>query len=210
MDPIHWYHQRRMLNAMVQHRWTEAEHHTRKLMHHSGPSMGLEYNLALIALGQKREQQAYDQLVETVARYGESLRLCRLLGDISYLRGDGQSAVRWYAAAKEDDPPSKELALINLRLQLLEDPLRFEKALGAYKMLDQANSLSEENPKKAVELYQLCIDADSTCVEAANGLGCLLLDHFQDAAGAVSAFTHVLSLVDNPGAAKNLARAKKA
>lgn len=51
MDPIKWYYQRRMLNAMVQNKWEEAENFTLKLINHEGPSMGLHYNLALIALG---------------------------------------------------------------------------------------------------------------------------------------------------------------
>ncbi len=51
MDPIKWYYQRRMLNAMVQSKGRSRAIHPQAFINHEGPSMGLHYNLALIALG---------------------------------------------------------------------------------------------------------------------------------------------------------------
>jgi len=51
---------------------------------------------------------------------------------------------------------------------------------------------------------------DPSQAEAWNNLGCLALDHFNDKGTAIEFFTRTLELVDHQGAAKNLARARKA
>nr|WP_319473282.1 tetratricopeptide repeat protein [uncultured Sphaerochaeta sp.] len=210
MDPIKWYYQRRMLNAMVQNKWEEAEGFTHKLINHEGPSMGLHYNLALIALGSGDKDKAYDVLVKAVLRYGESLRLCRLLGDIAYLSGKGEEAMHWYASALADEPNEKEEYLIKLRLELLSSEKNYTKALDACALLPDAEKLLVSDPEDARSLYERIVSDDPSQAEAWNNLGCLALDHFNDKRSAIEFFTRTLELVDHQGAAKNLARARKA
>ncbi len=210
MDPIKWYYQRRMLNAMVQSKWEEADQFTHKLINHEGPSMGLHYNLALIALGSGDKEKAYDVLVKAVLRYGESLRLCRLLGDIAYLSGKGEEAIHWYASALDDEPTEKEEYLIKLRLELLSSADRYVKALEASSLLTQAQELFKSDYEGARSLYERIVKDDPSQAEAWNNLGCLALDHFNDKQSAIEAFTRTLELVDHQAAAKNLARARKA
>ncbi|WP_321302143.1 tetratricopeptide repeat protein [uncultured Sphaerochaeta sp.] len=210
MDPIKWYYQRRMLNAMVQNKWEEAESFTHKLINHEGPSMGLHYNLALIALGSGDKEKAYDVLVKAVLRYGESLRLCRLLGDIAYLSGKGEDAIHWYASALDDDPSEKEECLMRLRLDLLSSEKNYTKALDACALLPEAEKRMVSDPEDARSLYERIVKEDPSQAEAWNNLGCLALDHFNDKRSAIEFFTRTLELVDHQGAAKNLARARKA
>ena len=210
MDPIKWYYQRRMLNAMVQNKWEEAESFTHKLINHEGPSMGLHYNLALIALGSGDKEKAYDVLVKAVLRYGESLRLCRLLGDIAYLSGKGEEAIHWYASALADDPSEKEEYLMRLRLDLLSSEKNYTKVLDACALLSEAEKRMVSDPEDARSLYERIVKEDPSQAEAWNNLGCLALDHFNDKRSAIEFFTRTLELVDHQGAAKNLARARKA
>ncbi len=209
MNLIRWYYQRRMLNAMVQNRWEEAERFTRRLISHEGPSLGLQYNMALIALGSGNREEAYTLLSEAVNRYGESLRLCRLLGDIAYLRGERKHAERWYTAALQDNPPEKERHLMRLRLDLLASQQKYTKALAACDLLPEAQNLIESDPEKARSLYQRIVADDPSQAEAWNNLGHLALEHFSDRTSAVEAFSRTIELVDHQGAARNLARAKK-
>jgi len=210
MNLITWYYQRRMLNAMVQNRWKEAERFTRKLINHEGSSMGLHYNLSLIALGSGDRGKAYDILIQAIQRYGESLRLCRLLGDISYLQGKQEEAERWYTAALEDNPSGKEEYLMRLRLDLLSSQEKYTQALRASALLPEAENMIESDPQEARSLYERIVADDPSLAEAWNNLGHLALDHFSDGKTAIDAFTRTLELVDHQGAARNLARARKA
>ena len=210
MDLIRWYYQRRMLNAMVQNRWEEADRFTHRLISHEGPSMGLQYNMALIALGRGNREEAYVILSEAVDRYGESLRLCRLLGDIAYLQGERKQAKRWYTAALQDNPSEKEKHLIGLRLELLASQQTYARALAACNLLPEAQNLLTRDPEQARSLYQRIVADDPSQAEAWNNLGHLALDHFSDPPAAVEAFNRTIELVDHQGAARNLARAKKA
>lgn len=210
MDIFKWYYQRRMLNAMVQHSWQEAERYTRKLMARSGESMGLQYNLALIALGAGRVEEAYDLGERAVKRYGESLRLCRLLGDISYPEGHADRARRWYSLALSDGPDRKESLLMTRRLEILGDSARYDEVVQLLALLPKANALMEEDPEEAKRLYLQVVERDSTQVEALNNLGVLSLEEGNDAEQAIGWFTKVLALVDHQGAVRNLAKAKKA
>ncbi len=210
MDLVKWYYQRRMLNAMVQDKWEEAERFTHKLINHEGPSMGLHYNLALIALGSGEKEKAYDVLVKAVLRYGESLRLCRLLGDIAYLSGKQDEAVHWYTSALADNPSEKEEYLMRIRLELLSSDEKYTKVLQAYQLLPEAQKVLDSDPDKARSMYEQILADDPSQAEAWNNLGCLALDHFSDTKTAIEAFGKTLELVDHQGAARNLARAQKA
>lgn len=210
MDIFKWYYQRRMLNAMVQNSWAEAERYAQKLIDRSGSSMGLQYNLALIALGGGRTQDAYDLAEQTVRRYGESLRLCRLLGDISYLEGHREQARSWYTLSLDDNPGEKERHLIATRLEILESEARYARAHEAFALIREANDLIEGQPEEAKRLYLEVVGCDPTQVEALNNLGVLALEHDKDASGAIEWFTKVLTLVDHHGAGRNLAKARKA
>lgn len=210
MDLFKWYYQRRMLNAMVQASWDEAERYAQKLAGRSGLSMGLQYNLALIALGGGRTHDAYDLAERALLRYGESLRLCRLLGDISYLEGERDQALSWYTLALDGDPVEKERHLITTRLNILGDEGRYRLAHEVRDLLHQANSMMEEHPDEAKQLYLEVVDKDPTQVEALNNLGVLALEYDKDANRAIEWFTAVLSFVDHHGAGRNLAKARKA
>ena len=210
MDPINWYYQRRSLNAMVQNKWEEAEKFLLKQITHKGPSMGLQYNLALIYLGQERKQDAYETLLSCVDTYGESLRLCRMLGDIHYMQGKRLDALRWYTAALADDPNEKEFNLITQRVAVLGDESRYVRVLKNLEDVEQARLVFSTKPEQALKLYLRVVADDPTHVEALNNLGSLYLDEFNDAKKAESYFVQVLELVDSSAAAKNLAKARKA
>ncbi|HKL58729.1 MAG TPA: tetratricopeptide repeat protein [Sphaerochaeta sp.] len=209
MDPIAWYYQRRSLNAMVQNKWEEAEGFLLKQIAREGSSMGLQYNLALIYLGQERMQEAYDTLLNCADTYGESLRLTRMLGDIQYIHGKRLDALKWYKAALEDSPDAKEAKLISLRVLVLEDEQRYQKVLANQADVEQARLLFSTKPDQALALYLRVVEDDPSHVEALNNLGSLYLDEFDDAKRAESYFEQVLELVDSTAAAKNLAKARK-
>lgn len=210
MDPVAWYYQRRTLNAMVQNSWEEAERFLLKQIARQGSSMGLQYNLALIYLGQERKQEAYETLLACADTYGESLRLCRMLGDIQYIHGERLDALRWYNTALADDPSEKEASLIAQRVKVLTDEPRYQRVLANQADVEQARLLFSTNPDQALKLYLRVVEDDPTHVEALNNLGSLYLDEFHDAKKAESYFVRVLELVDSSAAAKNLAKARKA
>ncbi|AEV29813.1 hypothetical protein SpiGrapes_2026 [Sphaerochaeta pleomorpha str. Grapes] len=209
MNVLGWYHQRRMLNAMVQNQWTEAETHIRKLLVLQGKSMGLEYNLAVVLLGLEQNEEAFQMLLSCVERYGESLRLCRLLGDIQYGRGNREDSIHWYSLALSDNPTEKEKRLLSLRLELLFDSKRFFMIQEKLASLPEARTCLETDPQKAFSLYKEIAEADPTHVESLNNLGTLFLNEYKDPLAAEEKFSQVLELVDNSGAARNLAKAKK-
>ncbi len=209
MDPIGWYYQRRTLNAMVQNKWEEAERFLLKQIAHKGSSMGLQYNLALISLGQDRKQEAYETLLSCVETYGKSIRLCRMLGDIQYMQGHRLDAIRWYTAALADDPNEKESKLISRRMEILGDESRYQRVLTNQTDVEQARLLFSTKPEQALQLYLRVVNDDPTHVEAMNNLGSLYLDEFHEAEKAESCFMLVLELVDSSAAARNLAKARK-
>jgi tetratricopeptide (TPR) repeat protein len=198
-----------MLNAMVQNQWVEAETHIRKLLALQGASMGLQYNLAVVLLGKEQLEEAFKILVSCTETYGESLRLCRLLGDVQYVRGERVDAIHWYSLAMQDNPQEKEHRLILMRLGLLSDEPRFSLIQEKLATLVEARSFLEKDPLKAFSLYKDLADADPTHVEALNNLGSLYLNEYKDPVAAEEKFAQVLQLVDNQGAARNLAKAKK-
>ena len=210
MDPIGWYYQRRTLNAMVQNKWEEAERFLLKQISHKGTSMGLQYNLALIYLGQERKQEAYETLLFCVETYGESIRLCRMLGDIQYMHGKRLDAIRWYTAAIADNPHEKESKLILRRLEILGEESRYHQVLANQEKVEQARLLFATKPEQALDLYLSVVKDDPTHVEALNNLGSLYLDEFHDAEKAESCFMLVLELVESSAGAQNLAKARKA
>jgi len=195
---------------MVQNKWTESEHFTRKLIHHRGASVGLAYNLALITLGSGRTQEAYDQLLESVETYGESLRLCRLLGDIAYLDGKRQEALQWYEKAEREAQSPKELRFIRMRLEILSKADWYARVVAVLPLVRQAQQAMENQPSRAWDLYRKVVLEDPSQVEALNNLGVLELEHFHHAEQACSYFSKVLELVEHQGAARNLAKARKA
>ncbi|MDY0288872.1 MAG: tetratricopeptide repeat protein [Sphaerochaeta sp.] len=209
MDPIAWYYQRRTLNAMVQNRWQEAERFMLKQIARQGSSMGLQYNLALIYLGQERKDEAYETLLACSEMYGESLRLCRMLGDIQYIHGDRLDALAWYNTALKDSPDEKEANLITQRVQILLDEQRYQRVLANHADVELARLLFASKPEQALELYLRVVEDDPTHVEALNNLGSLYLDEFHDAPEAEACFVEVLALVDSSAAARNLAKARK-
>lgn len=209
MDPIGWYYQRRSLNAMVQNKWKEAERFLLKQIAHKGSSMGLQYNLALIYLGQGLRQDAYDTLLSCSDTYGESLRLCRMLGDIQYMHGQRLDALRWYTTALADGPNEKEARLISMRVAILGDESRYQRVLANQADVEQARLLFATKPEQALELYLRVVADDPTHVEALNNLGSLYLDELHDARKAETYFVQVLELVDSSAAARNLAKARK-
>lgn len=194
---------------MVQNQWNVAEAHIRKLLVLQGKTMGLEYNLAVVLLGLEQSEEAYQVLLSCVQRYGESLRLCRLLGDIQYVRGSREDAMHWYSIALGDDPPRKEKRLLSIRMELLSDTKRFSLIQERLASLSEARSCLEADPQKAFALYQGIAEADPTHVESLNNLGTLYLNEYKDPLAAEKKFSQVLELVDNNGAARNLAKAKK-
>ena len=194
---------------MVQNKWEEAERFLLKQIAHKGTSMGLQYNLALIYLGQERRQDAYDTLLSCADTYGESLRLCRMLGDIQYIKGERLGAIRWYTTALSDGPDAKEAKLISKRITVLEDESRYQRVLANQEDVEQARLLFTTKPEQALELYLRVVKDDPTHVEALNNLGSLYLDEFHDAKKAEAYFMKVLELVDSSAAAKNLAKARK-
>lgn len=210
MDPIGWYYQRRALNAMVQNKWDEAETFLQKQIAHKGPSMGLRYNLALAYLGQQQREKAYKQLIWCIDNYGESLRLCRLLGDIQYIHGERLEAIQWYELALEDSPGEKEESLIRLRLSVLQDEPRYQRALANQQEIERARSLDVREVSVALELFHRVIEDDPSHVEALNNLGSLYLDELGDADRAIYYFEEALALADTPAIARNLAKARKA
>lgn len=209
MDPYGWYVQRRMLNAMVQNNWKEAERYNQNLIRHSGSSMGLQYNLALVSLGLGKKQEAYSLLTQAVETFGESLRLCRLLGDIQYLDGQADQAKRWYSSALEDNPNEKESKLLALRLEILNDPNRYARVMENQKDLPLALQAMETDPQRSLSLYLHIVEDDPTQVESLNNIGVLYLENFKNAPLAEQYFSRVLELVDHTGAAKNLAKVRK-
>ena len=210
MDPYGWYIQRRMLNAMVQNNWKEAERYIHILIHHSGSSMGLQYNLALVTLGLGKKQEAYSILIQSVETYGESLRLCRLLGDIQYIDGQGAEAKHWYAAALVNNPKEKETKLLTIRLEILNNPNRYERVQETMKTIPLALQAMKTDPHRSLDLYLHILEDDPSQIEALNNTGVLYLENFKNAALAEQYFSRVLELVDHSGAVRNLAKAKKA
>jgi tetratricopeptide (TPR) repeat protein len=209
MDVLAWYYQRRMLNAMVQNSWKDAKRYIDALITRSGYSMGLTYNLALITLGNGDAPGAYSILERAVEDYGESLRLCRLLGDISYAQGERNQAIRWYDLALTDHPSEKELRLVQKRRELLSDPVLYTRVLTVLPLLPQALAEMERDPDHAVVLYRKIVSCDPTQVEALNNLGVLAQEHLHDSSLAIDCFSKVLELVDHTGATRNLAKTKK-
>lgn len=194
---------------MVQNKWKEAERFLLKQMAHKGSSMGLQYNLALIYLGQEKRQDAYDTLLSCSDTYGESLRLCRMLGDIQYMHGQRLDALRWYTTALAGDPSEKEAGLIAMRVEILGDEGRYQRVLANQKDVEQARLLFATKPEQALDIYVRVVADDPTHVEALNNLGSLYLDEFHDAKKAETYFVRVLELVDSSAAARNLAKARK-
>lgn len=209
MDILSWYYQRRMLNALVQNSFNEADRYLTKLIGRKGTSLGLLYNQALILLGKGEPKQAYQVLLDTVDIYGESLRLCRLLGDIAYGSGRREDAFSWYSKAEEDNPLEKERRFIRIRLGILSNPSNYAKVMTLLPTMPAAHSLMESDPNKAFQIYTDLIEYDPTQVEALNNLGVLELERFKQPEKAQAYFARVLSLVDHQGAARNLAKARK-
>ncbi|WP_394697967.1 hypothetical protein [uncultured Sphaerochaeta sp.] len=77
-------------------------------------------------------------------------------------------------------------------------------------MNPQPQELLTSYHEDARSLYERIVKEDPSQAEAWNNLGCLALDHFNDKRSAIEFFTRTLELVDHQGAAKNLARARKA
>lgn len=198
-----------MLNAMVQNSWPEAERFTRKLIKHSGPSVGLVYNLALITFGAGKMEDAYTQLLGAIQTYGESLRLCRLLADIAYLSGKRQDAIDWYAKAQKEVISSKEKKFIVLRMDILANAELYDRVLDVLSRMQTAHDAMTKNLDIAYEQYCSIVEIDPTQIEALNNLGVLELEHYHRKEQAIQYFIRVLELVDHQGAARNLAKAKK-
>jgi len=97
-----------------------------------------------------------------------------------------------------------------MRLKILSDPDWYGRVLGILSLVDQAQQAMEKEPNRAWDLYRKIVLEDPSQVEALNNLGVLELEHFHHAEQACTYFQKVLDLVDHQGAARNLAKARKA
>ncbi|ADK82390.1 tetratricopeptide repeat protein [Sediminispirochaeta smaragdinae] len=203
------YYERRTLNAMVQSQWAEAERYLLKMMKRRPGVLGLNYNMGVVLLAQKKFDQAEALLTQSIDRFGRSLRLCRLLADIYYYWGKGSSAVSWYHKALEEEPAEKEKKLIQLRLKLLKDEARYSHIAENARLVEEARSLMKSDPAKALELYLEAAEYDPSDIESLNNIGSLYMNHMHQSDKAAAFFRKVLDLVDNQAVAGNLLKAEK-
>ncbi|MCF7940682.1 MAG: tetratricopeptide repeat protein [Spirochaetia bacterium] len=210
MNLLDRYYQRRALNAMVEEKWVEAERFLKRQMNGKPPMMGLTYNLGLCLLAQQRYEEAEQLFLASIERYGESLRLCRILGDLYYLWGRREDAHRWYEAAFADDPADPERQLIAERIRLTGEQECFDRVLESVELVIRARECFTEDPEQALGLYQKAADYDPTNIEALNNIGSIYFDHTQDPRTAATYFIKVLRLAHHQGAVKNLEKAEKA
>jgi tetratricopeptide (TPR) repeat protein len=203
-----WY-ERKALKAMQQDQWDTAETYLRKLLEMHETNMGMQYNLGVCLLAQHKFEEAEGLFLANVEAYGESLRTCRILGDLYYEWGDAQKALEWYSKALEDDPDVKEKRLLNARIAVCRNPDTFKRAYTSFELARQARSMRKQNPQESLELYEKAAKADETHVEALNAAGELLLEYKKDPDQALRYFKKAEKLVYSPQLADKMRKAQR-
>jgi len=205
---LNFYYQRRALNAMVQEQWESAEKYLKKIQQHHPVAFGIKYNLGLVSLAREKFEEAETIFTETIDQYGENFQLCRVLGDLYYFWGKREKSRQWYMAAIEKRPRGKERKLISIRLGLVADDKLFGKVQAGLNTLQTARACMNNDPGRAIKVYQEIIAVDPSNIEALNNVGSLYMDEYNDPETAIKYFDKVSSLVDNPAAIRNLVKAR--
>lgn len=203
-----WY-EKKALKAMQHDQWDTAEIYLRKLLEMHETNMGMQYNLGVCLLAQHKFEEAEGLFLANVEAYGESLRTCRILGDLYYEWADAQKALEWYAKALEDDPDVKEKRLLNARIAVCRNPDAFKRAYTSFELARQARAMRKQNPQESLELYEKAAKADETHVEALNAAGELLLEYKKDPDQALRYFKKAEKLVYSPQLADTMRKAQR-
>lgn len=202
-------YEKKALKAMKHDQWDTAETYLRKLLEMHETNMGLQYNLGVCLLAQQKFEEAEGLFLANVEAYGESLRTCRILGDLYYEWGDAQKALEWYAKALEDDPDVKEKRLLNARIAVCRNPDVFNRAYTSFELAKKARAMRKQNPQESLALYEKAAKADETHVEALNAAGELLLEYKKDPDQALRYFKKVEKLVYSPQLADTMRKAQR-
>lgn len=205
------YYERQALKAMMEDRWESAEQYLRKLEDRPGNkgTMGFNYNLGICLLAQKKFEEAQELFLENVSSFGESLRTCRVLGDLYYEWGRREKALDWYQKALEDEPGERERRFLQIRIDLSSDPGMFERAYGAQALLEEARSLRKSDPKEALKLYREVAERDRSNVEALSAAGSLLLEQGENADDALSYLRAADGLIASDQVTRMIEKAEK-
>jgi tetratricopeptide (TPR) repeat protein len=191
------YYERKAYRAMQQDIWDQAEKYLRLLLDMNESNMGFRYNLGVCLLAQKKFEEAEQLFLGNVERYGESLRTCRVLGDLYYEWNDREQALEWYQKAIEDNPDRREKKLLRSRISICESPEKFDRVSQAFSLAEEARKLKSTQPEKSLELYKRAAKADPTHVEALNAVGGLLLEHYKEPESALKYLRQVDKLVNS-------------
>lgn len=201
--------ERKALKAMKEDQWDTAERYLRKLLELYETNMGLQYNLGVCLLAQNKFEEAEGLFLANVEAYGESLRTCRILGDLYYEWKEAQKALEWYSKALEDEPDAKEKRLLNARIAVCRNPDLYKRAYSSFELAKRARSMRKQKPQESLELYEKAAKADETHVEALNAAGELLLDYKKDPEQALRYFKKAEKLVYSPQLSDKMRKAQR-
>lgn len=171
---------------------------------------GINHNLGLVRLAQRRFEEAEELFLEDLERYGDAYRRLRVAGDLYYLWGKRREARRYYERALEECEREAEQGLLEQRIQNCADEVSFERVMESHRLYNEGNKAMQSNDfRTARELYEKSVDCDTTNYQALNNLGAVWMNYEKQPDRAVEYFERAAELSNLGSVGANLQKARK-
>lgn len=168
-------------------------------------------NLGLVLLARGKPKEAEREVLLEIEYHGETYPAIKTLGDLYFDSGNREKAVTYYRTALERCRYESDRRLMTKRIEAMEDPERYAKAMTSRDALKKGRRLaSEHDYEGAYTAFEKAIEYDAHNPHALNDLGILALRYRKDPERAVAYLTRAAELTRVPTIHANLSAARRA
>jgi tetratricopeptide (TPR) repeat protein len=171
---------------------------------------GLNHNIGLVRMAQRRYDEAEKCFLDDLERYGDSYKRLRVTADLYYVWGNREKAKHYYERALEECEREPEQRLLQQRIQNCADEVAFERVTESHRLYTRGNEAMQSNDyQSAREYYQKSVDCDPTNYQALNNLGAVWMNYERQPERAVEYFERAAELSNLGSVGANLQKARK-
>ncbi len=197
------------VRALGAGRYELAEYYFKRVYEAAPDRKGAAYNAGLACFAQGKHDAAEGFFLEEFERFGETQHTLKALSELSYQTGRRSDARRYlkrvlrYVEGAEHD-------LIRRRLEIVEDPDRFEAAVQAQEAVwEGEHALRGNDWETALERFRHAAGLDDTQFAARAGVGKILFDYMNKPGEALEWYREAYALAPDPRYEQQIERIKR-
>jgi len=198
---------RQALNAFASGDFESARTLFLRILETEKESPGYGWNAGLASMALKDYEQAEYYLKRELELFGPAGDRLKALGDLYFMTGNRESALKYYDDALEHFDHDKWLVR---RLEQCADEAVFADAQESLTLYDKGRvHMADEDIDEAEECFGRAVELDHSNFAAWNELGVCALNFRCNPEKAAESFEKALEFTDLPAVRRNLAEARR-